>query len=87
MSKVKIISNIVGVCPYCNSTNTEYHSLKVEDDHIYYPATCDKCGRYFEEWYYLKFVGHNVGASGEYEAYYVLDEEIEYKEKSNAELM
>lgn len=81
MSKVKIISNRAGVCPYCNSTNIKYRPLILEGDHIYYPATCDKCGRYFEEWYSLSFVGHNVGASGEHEASYVLDEEIEYEEE------
>jgi hypothetical protein len=78
MSKVKIISNKQGHCPYCDSVNVNYESFEFEDDHIKYPAECLDCKRYFEEWFYLKFVGHNVGSHGEHEASYVLNKEINY---------
>lgn len=80
MSKVKIISNRLGVCPYCNSERIEYMPSRNEVDMIYYPCTCRNCKRYFEEWYSLRFDGHNVGAHGEHEASYVLDKEIDYDE-------
>lgn len=76
--KVRIISNRQNVCPYCNSQMITRKALKLEFDHIYYPCTCYECKRDFEEWFYLKFVGHNVGANGQIEASYVLNEEIEY---------
>lgn len=78
MGKVKIISNQLGVCPYCNSQNLNYDTVQWESDHIYYPCTCRSCGKYFQEWYYLDFVGHNVGPNGEEEASYYVDKEINY---------
>lgn len=79
MGKVKIISNQLGVCPYCNSEDINYGQIQLEADHVYYPCECNTCGRYFQEWNYLQFVGHNVGPHGEYEASYILDEEIDYE--------
>lgn len=78
--KVKIISNQLGVCPYCNSQDLKYDTIEFEDGHVYYPCTCRNCKRYFQEWYYLDFVGHNIGSFGQYEASYYVDEEIEYTE-------
>lgn len=78
MEKVKIISNEAGVCPYCNSEDIDYDVAKFEPNFIYYPCTCNKCKRYFEEWNELNFSGHNVGSSGEIEASDCLNKEIDY---------
>lgn len=79
MSKVKILSNESGQCPYCNSRNIEYGRLEYEGfDLLYYKCECEDCGRYFEEWCSISFVGHNVGADGCTEA--VVGKEIEYKD-------
>lgn len=78
MSKVKIISNRLGVCPYCESNDIYYEPANDEVDMLYYPCTCKKCNRYFEEWYSLHFEGHNVGPYGEHEAIDVLGKEINY---------
>ena len=80
MSKVKIISNQAGVCPYCNSENIDYGVAKFEPNYIYYPCTCNECKKYFEEWNELNFSGNNVGSSGEYEASECLEKKIEYDE-------
>jgi hypothetical protein len=79
MSKIKIKSNRVGVCPYCNGNSIEYSEVQFEGDHLFFPATCDKCGRHFEEWYYMDFSGHNVGNNGEHIAQVGL--EIDYEEE------
>jgi len=51
-----------GRCPYCGSLDNDYEAIRLADDHLaYYPATCTKCHRKFEEWYQLKYVGHNCG--------------------------
>lgn len=78
MSRVKIISNKQGQCPYCGSVDINYGSIQIEEDHIYYPAECNDCYKYFEEWHYLKFIGHNVGCYGQYDADEYLNEEIDY---------
>lgn len=79
MSKVKIESNELGMCPYCESQEIDYGAVVMEGDMLYFPCQCEKCGRYFEEWHKLEFTGHNVGSCGEYEA--VIGEEIEYEEE------
>lgn len=78
MGKVKIISNRQGCCPYCNGVDINYGPSEYEDDHIKYPAECLDCNRYFEEWFYLKFAGHNVEEQGQYEASECFGKEIEY---------
>lgn len=80
MDKIKIISNRLGVCPYCNSERIEYEPAKNEVDMMYYPCTCRNCKKYFEEWYSLRFAGHNVGCYGQYDADEYLNEEINYYE-------
>ena len=79
MKKVKIKSNQLGVCPYCNSEEIEKGTARFEFDMMYFPCRCEKCGKYFEEWNSLEFTGNNVGSCGEYEA--VVGEEIEYQEE------
>lgn len=78
MSKVKVLSNEEGRCPYCNSENIEYVGWDREDfGMLYYKCECEDCKRYFEEWYKLQFAGLNVGADGCIEA--VVGDEIDYK--------
>lgn len=79
-NKVKILSNTLGVCPYCNSEDIDYGSVHFEADFLYFPCTCNKCKRYFEEWNELTFAGLNVGRSGKYDANQYLGEEINYEE-------
>lgn len=83
MEKIKIQSNDLGVCPYCNSLEIQYEAVRFEDDYLYFPCHCEKCGRYFEQWNELKFIGNNVGSSGEYEAQVGL--EIDYEEEQKNE--
>lgn len=76
MAKIKIKSNEETLCPYCNSTEFTYDETCYEDDMMYFRCSCNKCNRYFEAWYTMHFVGHNVGYCGEHEAR--VGEEIEY---------
>lgn len=57
-----------GKCPYCGSDDVEYGFREHVDDMIYYEVACKDCGRTFQEWYELKFSGHNVGAGLDIEA-------------------
>ena len=53
-------SNKQGQCPYCNSNKLEYGVIERQEDGLaYYPWTCKNCGHSGEEWYELKFIGHN----------------------------
>lgn len=65
-----------GVCPYCGSTKIEYNPMELEDDYVYYTASCYECKRAFEEWYKLEFAGHNVGDNFEI-ALSPYDEDVE----------
>lgn len=56
---MKYLSNEQGKCPYCNHEDLEYGAAEFEGDMLYYPWTCEHCGRTGEEWYDLNFVGHN----------------------------
>lgn len=76
MEKVKILSNEEDKCPYCNSRNISYDAAEFDEGMVHYPCECLSCKRHFEQWYELKFVGHNVGNSGEYDASLVLGKEI-----------
>lgn len=59
---MKVKSNKVGVCPFCNHEGElEYGCVSNEDDNMcYYKWRCLNCNHEGEEWYYLEFVGHNV---------------------------
>ena len=59
---MKVKSNKVGVCPFCNQEGTlDYDCVNNEDDNMcYYKWYCLNCGHEGEEWYHLEFVGHNV---------------------------
>ena len=78
MSKVKIISNEPGKCPYCTSLKIEYDALYRDTNYVIYPARCKSCHRIFEEWYRVTFEGINVGRNCEYQAEDY--DEIEYEE-------
>lgn len=61
--KIRLKEIEQNVCPYCGSDDIEYGPSEHVDEMEYYPAVCKICGRKFEEWYRLSFVGHNVGPS------------------------
>lgn len=52
--------NEQGVCPKCGETELEYEAIRLENDMCYFLYTCKKCGQEGEEWYSLKFQGHNI---------------------------
>ena len=55
-----IKSNKKGVCPFCNQENLDYDCINNEGNMCYYEWHCNSCGQEGEEWYALKFIGHNV---------------------------
>ena len=58
---MKLKSNEVGVCPFCNSEGTlNYDCVNNEGDMCYYKWCCSNCEHEGEEWYRLEFIGHNV---------------------------
>ena len=57
---MKIISNSAGYCPFCGESNLEYGAIRPEGDMGYFPWKCLTCEHEGEEWYSLKFTGHNV---------------------------
>ena len=57
---MRLKSNEDGKCPFCNSFDLDYGALEVADNYVYYPWTCNECGKSGDEFYELKFVGHNV---------------------------
>lgn len=46
-----------GVCPVCESEQVSYGTLEPDDDGIFYPVTCDKCGATWHECYDIEFSG------------------------------
>jgi hypothetical protein len=54
------LPNERGICPFCGSENLDYASIKFEGDMAYFPWECKDCNHQGEEWYELKFAGHNV---------------------------
>lgn len=57
---MKITSNNAGECPFCGESNLEYGAIRLEGDMCYFPWECLTCEHIGEEWYSLKFIGHNV---------------------------
>lgn len=55
VNKSKLKSNEEGRCPYCNSDSITYGSLELVGSEICYPATCDKCGTEYKEYYTVEF--------------------------------
>jgi predicted Zn-ribbon and HTH transcriptional regulator len=49
----------VEICPYCKSADIHYGSIEIENCLlgvcVYYPATCENCGKEFKEYYTLDF--------------------------------
>lgn len=57
---MKVKSNTVNVCPFCNGENLEYGCIQLEGEMMYYPWKCEDCSHEGEEWYDVIFAGHNV---------------------------
>ena len=57
---MKVKSNEVGKCPFCNSYNLDYDCVNNEDNLCYYKWQCLECKHEGEEWYSMEFIGHNV---------------------------
>ena len=57
---MKVKSNEVGKCPFCNSYNLDYDCVNNEDNLCYYKWQCLECKHEGEEWYSLNYIGHNV---------------------------
>ena len=58
---MKIKSNEVRKCPFCNSKGTlSYGAIQLEIGMCYFSWQCKKCKHEGEEWYYMNFAGHNV---------------------------
>ena len=50
------IGNTQAECPVCGSEQLTYGALVAQDQCIYYPFTCDDCGKSGEEWYQLGYI-------------------------------
>lgn len=58
---MKVKSNEVGVCPFCNEVGLlEYGCMNNDGELTYFKWTCANCKHEGEEWYRLEFIGHNV---------------------------
>lgn len=58
---MKKLLNEVGKCPFCESDDLDYDAMEPEDGNmIYYPWTCNNCGKHGEEWYTMTFAGHSI---------------------------
>ena len=57
-------TNEQGFCPRCKSNRLSYGTIRHFDDASYFPYKCKDCGQEGEEWYELKFIGHNVYDEG-----------------------
>lgn len=54
------LTNIQGKCPHCGKLIETYGSIEFEGDMVYFPWHCEYCNIDGEEWYELKFQGHNI---------------------------
>lgn len=72
---MKVKSNTVNVCPFCNGENLEYGCIQLEGEMMYYPWKCEDCSHEGEEWYDVIFAGHNIidedGVSVEIESHMI----------------
>lgn len=57
---MKIKSNNGGYCPFCGEDNLNYEAVRFEGKMCYFAWKCLNCKHEGEEWYSLKFIGHNV---------------------------
>lgn len=44
-----------GVCPCCGSSSYELDEYDPEDDWYYYICTCNNCGAFFTDWYFMTY--------------------------------
>ena len=58
---MKVKSNNIGKCPFCNNEWTlDYGALQFEGEMCYFPWKCLECKHEGEEWYSMEFIGHSV---------------------------
>lgn len=57
---MKVKGNDRGCCPFCGEDNLEYGAVRFEGEMCYFPWECLTCKHEGEEWYDLKFAGHNI---------------------------
>lgn len=55
----KKYENKQGVCPKCGESNLDYEAIRLEGEMAYFPYKCKNCGLEGEEWYSMRFDGHN----------------------------
>lgn len=57
---LKFKSNESCICPFCEEPSLDFGAVVLEGNMCYFPWKCLNCKHEGEEWYNLKFVGHNV---------------------------
>lgn len=64
---MKIKSNKVGVCPFCDNETLTYGSIQMFGDMVMFPWDCLHCNNKGQEVYSLEFVNHDiVNEKGDY---------------------
>ena len=54
--KVEPLKNCLGLCPMCESDDIKYEGgSNFQDDSLSYSAECNSCGKFFTEWYDIKY--------------------------------
>lgn len=51
----EITINNEGVCPICGSNVLEWEDTEIDNNYVYYPFVCKKCGNGGYERYTLKY--------------------------------
>ena len=54
--KVKPLTDCLGLCPMCESDDIKYEGAsETYDESISYNVECNNCGKFFVEWYDVKY--------------------------------
>lgn len=77
MTKIKIVNNLPGYCPYCGSTNIDLESHSYYDDCFEQYYICLNCKRDFIENYELVYISKEV-YDGDYPCIATVGEEVDY---------
>lgn len=49
-----------GTCPYCGGNNIDWHGSELDNEFMFYGATCCDCNRDFVEVFKLTYDGYNT---------------------------